>query len=281
MRAYLFPGQGAQTVQMAEEILTAFPAAAALYKEAQEITGLDLTNLTEEELGQTRYSQPAIVVHSAASLLREHEQNPVTEYSPALAGFSLGEYTALHAAGVITFTDLMRLVDVRSRLMQETAESVPGAMYAVIGLADEAVENCLSSYADVYPVNYNCNGQLVIAGLEASAAEAAAELQNIGARRVMRLAVNGAFHTPLMSSAAARLREFAATLSFASLDMPLYSNATGARVTAPIDWPSYLETHMISPVRFTAEIRTMREDGYTDFTEVGPGKVLSGLVKKI
>lgn len=286
MRAYLFAGQGAQTIKMAEEILNAYPQAAYLYKEAEEITGIDLTRLTEVDLAQTRYAQLAIVVHSVASLLKERSGDP--EVGPnnanadtAYAGFSLGEYTALYAAGILSYPELLRLVNERARIMQDAAEKTPGAMYAILGLTDEQVESTLSAIDNVYPVNYNCLGQLVIAGTEDAAQKAASELQVLGARRVMRLAVNGAFHSPLMAEAAAELRAFASTLKFAPLSVPLYSNTTGTRVLPDTNWPSYLETHACSPVRFTAEIRAMREDGYDEFVEIGPGKVLSGLVKKI
>lgn len=282
MRAYLFAGQGAQTIRMAEEILTVYPQALSLYKEAEEMTGIDLTRLSEVDLAQTRYAQLAIVVHSVCSLMKEREENPdVDESAVAYAGFSLGEYTALYAAGILSYRELLSLINERARLMQDASEKTPGAMYAIVGLTDEQVESALSAIDNVYPVNYNCPGQLVIAGTESAAEKAATELLSLGARRAMRLAVNGAFHSPLMAEAAAELRAFASTLKFAPLSVPLYSNTTGARVLADTDWPSYLEAHACSPVRFTAEIRAMREDGYDEFVEIGPGKVLSGLVRKI
>lgn len=280
MKAFLFPGQGAQTVQMAEEIIAAYPAAAELYMEARKTTGIDLTKLTEAELAQTRYSQLAIVVHSIACLEKQRAESPESS-GAALAGFSLGEYTAFYAAGLLSYSDLLMLVDERSRLMQAAAEKNPGAMYAVLGLSDSQVEDCLSQYADVYPVNYNCPGQLVIAGTVESAEKAAAELLALGARRALRLAVNGAFHTPLMAEAAAALREYAQKIALSPLSAALYSNTTAAPVPADTDFPAYLEKHMVSPVRFTEEIRRMRQDGFDEFLELGPGKVLTGLVKKI
>lgn len=284
MKALLFPGQGAQTVNMAEEILSVYPDAARLYDEAREITGMDLRKLTEAELQMTRYSQPAIVVHSIACLEKERAGNPdaaAAAETTALAGFSLGEYTALYAAGLLSYTDLLQLVNERARLMQAAAEKTPGAMYAILGLTDSQIEDCLSKIDDVYPVNYNCPGQVVIAGTEAAAEKAAAELLSLGARRALRLAVNGAFHTPLMAEAARGIREYAKNIRFASLLVPLYSNATASLVSDGTDFPEYLETHMISPVRFTDEVRRMRADGYDEFTELGPGKVLTGLLKKI
>jgi len=286
MKAYIFPGQGAQTLQMSAEITAAFPASLSLYKEAFDITGVDLLNLTEEQLTQTRYSQLAIIVHSVASLEKERTGSPdsasVALPEPAgLAGFSLGEYTALYAAGIIGFPALLLLVNERARLMQLAGDKNPGAMYAILGLSDEHVEACLSKLKDVYPVNYNCPGQLVIAGTVEAAEKAAAQLLALGARRAMKLAVNGAFHSPFMAEAAASLKEFACTLTFAPSTAALYSNASAAPVDAGVDIPAYLETHMVSPVRFTDEIRRMQLDGYDEFIELGPGKVLTGLVKKI
>lgn len=285
MKAFLFPGQGAQTLQMSAEITAAYPASVNLYKEAKEITGVDLLTLTEEQLAQTRYSQLAIIVHSIASLEKERAGMEITDARIGLAGFSLGEYTALFAAGIIGFSDLLMLVNERARLMQLAAEKTPGAMYAVLGLSDEQIETCLAEIKDVYPVNYNCPGQLVIAGTVEASEKAAAQLLALGARRAMKLAVNGAFHSPFMAEAAAALKEYARTIHFASIASgsagALYSNASAAPVPGDIDIPSYLETHMVSPVRFTDEIRRMRLDGYDEFIELGPGKVLTGLVKKI
>ena len=313
MKAYLFPGQGAQTLQMSAEITAAFPASLSLYKEANKITGVDLLSLSEEQLTQTRFSQLAIIVHSVACLEKERveaervqtaaeasmeatEETPAPGQTgqecglyasaPGLAGFSLGEYTALYAAGIIGYTDLLMLVNERARLMQATSDKNPGAMYAIMGLSDEHVEACLSKIKNVYPANYNCPGQLVIAGTVEAAENAASQLLALGARRAIKLAVNGAFHSPFMAEAASALKEYARTLHFSPVAAALaagtlYSNASAAPVPPDTDIPSYLETHMISPVRFTDEIRRMRLDGYDEFIELGPGKVLTGLVKKI
>lgn len=309
MKAYLFPGQGAQTLQMSAEITAAFPASLSLYKEANKITGVDLLSLSEEQLTQTRFSQLAIIVHSVACLEKERveaervqtaveatEETPAPGQTgqecglyasaPGLAGFSLGEYTALYAAGIIGYTDLLMLVNERARLMQAASDKNPGAMYAIMGLSDEHVEACLSKIKNVYPANYNCPGQLVIAGTVEAAENAASQLLALGARRAIKLAVNGAFHSPFMAEAASALKEYARTLHFSPVAAALaagtlYSNASAAPVPPDTDIPSYLETHMISPVRFTDEIRRMRLDGYDEFIELGPGKVLTGLVKKI
>lgn len=281
MKAYLFPGQGTQTAQMASELIHDYPAAAKLYKAAADITGIDLVALHDEDHSLTRYAQLAIIVHSLASLARIQEQendpNPI-----AFAGFSLGEYTALFAAGVLTFEDLLRLVNERSALMHKEIQEHPGAMYAIIGLDDKTIESCVAEYRDVYPVNYNCPGQLVIAGDTDETGKAAEKLLSLGARRAMRVNVPGAFHTPLMASAAAQLRAFAQSqINFASPKGILYSNVTGRRLPADTSFPAYLETHMVSPVRFSEEITTLRAAAYNEFVEVGPGKVLTGFVKKI
>lgn len=280
MKAYLFPGQGSQSAGMADEIIAAFPGAQSLYDKALAVTGINLSILSEEQLGQTRYAQLAIVVHSIACLEKERAGDPDPS-GIAMAGFSLGEYTSLYAAGVLGFSDLLLLVNERAALMQSAAEKKPGAMFAIIGPDDELIEKVLTDYPEVYPVNYNYPGQLVIAG-DVKASEAAAEkLLSLGARRAHRLLTNGAFHTPLMSEAAAALRAFASGLPFSAPNAPLYSNVTAAPIPGDTDFPAYLETHMISPVRFSKEILRMRNDGYDDTLELGPGRILTGLVKKI
>lgn len=280
MKSYLFPGQGAQTVTMASEILSGFPEAARFYDEARQMTGSDLVSVLPEQLEQTRFAQLAIVVHSVASLEKYRAGSTEPEIA-AMAGFSLGEYTALYAAGVIGFPDLLRLVNERARLMQDAAQTSPGAMFAIIGLSDEKVEDIIALYDEVYAVNYNCPGQLVIAGAVKQTETAAERLLAAGARRAHRLTVNGAFHTPLMSQAAEALERFAEGIVFGSPKTPLYSNTTAARIPEDVDFPKYLAKHMISPVRFTEEIRRLREDGYEEHIEMGPGRVLTGLVKKI
>lgn len=280
MKSYLFPGQGAQTITMASEIMSAFPRSIRFYDEAQALTGIDLTSLTAENLEQTRYAQLAIVVHSVACLEKHRAESAELE-TAAVAGFSLGEYTALYASGVVGFAGLLRLVNERARLMQEAAQEFPGAMFAIVGLEDDTVVRVISEHEGVYAVNFNCPGQLVIAGTVSETAAAADKLLAAGARRAHRLAVNGAFHTPLMSKAAGALERFAENIVFERPKMPLYSNVTADRVSADVLFPQYLAQHMISPVRFTDEIRKLREDGYEEHIELGPGRVLTGLFKKI
>jgi [acyl-carrier-protein] S-malonyltransferase len=280
MKSYLFPGQGAQSADMATEIISKFPGAIALYESARAVTGIDLVHLSVEMLSQTRFSQLAIIVHSIACLQKHCAS--LSDPSPvAMAGFSLGEYTALYAAGVIEYSDLLELVNKRADLMQSAAEKNPGAMYAIIGLPEKTIEDTLQEYHHVYSANYNCPGQLVIAGEIESAGAAAEKLLSMGARRAHRLQVNGAFHTPMMCEAAAELRTYASSITFSSPKSPLYSNATAMPVPENTDFAEYLSTHMISPVRFTDEIRRMRNDGYDTYIELGPGHVLSGLVKRI
>jgi|LSQX01.1.fsa_nt_gb [acyl-carrier-protein] S-malonyltransferase len=280
MKSYLFPGQGAQTVTMAKEIVSEYPKALSIYEEARTITGTDLLDIEADSLDQTRFAQLAIVVHSVASLEKYRASLDRPEKA-AVAGFSLGEYPALYAAGVIGFSDLLRLVDERARLMQEAAERNPGAMFAIIGLSDERVEEIISHYDEVYAVNYNCPGQLVIAGKTSSAEAAAEALLAEGARRAHRLTVNGAFHTKMMKEAADGLEGFARKITFRAPQILIYSNTTAAPIPENTDFPAYLAKHMVSPVRFTEEIRRLRADGYDEHLELGPGRVLTGLVRKI
>lgn len=280
MKSYLFPGQGTQTESMADEIIAEFPKARAYYETTRDVLGVDLTSLSREQLENTRFAQLAIVVHSVASL--EKRISSLKEAEDAVAaGFSLGEYTALYAAGIIGFIDLIRLVNERARLMQEASKRNPGSMFAIIGLPDEKVEEIVARYKNVYAVNYNCPGQLVIAGEAIETENAAEALLSEGARRAHRLAVNGAFHTPLMGEAAAELKRYAESISFRVPQIPVYSNFSADRIPASVLFPEYLEMQMISPVRFTEEIRKIREDGYPEHIEIGPGRVLSGLTKKI
>jgi [acyl-carrier-protein] S-malonyltransferase len=273
MKALLFPGQGAQTTQMAEEILTAYPEAARLYDEAEKITGIDLVKLTEADLAQTRYSQPAIVVHSVACLEKERaaaalegRQSEVT----ALAGFSLGEYTALYAAGLVTF-----------RIFFCSSTSVPSHAGGRRDNArcdvcrsrtcDRQIEDCLAAIEDVYPVNYNCPGQVVSPepkGAHESRAEfwprCAPRAPSFG-KRSLSYADDGRGRPRHP-----RIRE---KHRLRTAFVPLYSNAAGPP-SPPEPIPFLSETHLISPVRFTDEVLRMRADGYDEFTELGPGKVL-------
>lgn len=284
MIACVFAGQGSQFAGMGRPLAEQNAAARLIYEEASTVAGLNLLALSEEQLALTRYAQLAIVSLSLASFAALKAEGVLDASAPlAFAGFSLGEYAALSAAGVLSLTDVLNLVAERSRLMQQASEAQPGAMYAILGLDDGFVENLLAHdpyQGRVFPVNYNCPGQLVIAGEIEATAAAADTLKAAGAKRALKLNVSGAFHTPLMASAVPGLREFASTLSFAPPQGNLYSNRTGQVLDAGIQWPDYLAQHLCSAVRWTDEVRAMQAAGVTHFVELGPGKTLSGLIRK-
>jgi [acyl-carrier-protein] S-malonyltransferase len=293
MNAYLFSGQGSQYFGMGKALCEASPAARLVYEEASSVLGWDVLRLgadsSEEEaarLTQTLYAQPAILTLSLAAHAALKERTGLS--GGAFAGFSLGEYAALSASGVLTVSDAVRLVAERSRVMQEQCECTPGAMFAVLGLDDETVERICAEVTAELPgqfvaaVNYNCPGQVVVAGHEDAAVLASERLKAAGAGRTVRLAVNGAFHTPLMKTAALGLEIYARGLAFGAppSGSVLYSNTTGAVQGDIPDVPAYLSLHMTSPVRFRAELAAMAAAGCTVFVECGPGKVLCGLVRK-
>lgn len=268
---------------MGQSLAESSAAAAAVYAAAREALSLDLLALDEGQLQQTRYAQLGIVVMSLAAFAAFQEAFDLSQPA-ACAGFSLGEYSALGAAGVLELPSVLSLVDERSRLMQLAAEACPGAMYAILGLPDATVEEILAQLPGenrVYPVNYNCPGQLVIAGPAQAAEAAAAALKAAGAKRALRLNVNGAFHTPYMAPAAPGLQAYARGLHFAPARGPFFSNRTAAALPATVDWPSYLADHLLHPVRWTEEVQALAAAGATTFIEFGPGKTLTGLIKKI
>ncbi len=283
MIACVFSGQGSQYVGMGSQLAATHAAARKIYDEAQELLGIDLTTLDEALLSQTRYAQLAIVTLSLAAHAALKAEGVLTG-PVAFAGFSLGEYSALAASGILSFQDVLRLVEERSRLMQEASEKNPGAMYAVLGLDDTAVEAILGQpefVNEVFPVNYNCPGQLVIAGSVDASAAAADALKAAGAKRALKLNVSGAFHTRFMSSAAPGLAAFASRLAFNQPEGLLFSNLSGQAITDATSWPDYLADHLCNAVRWTDEVRALETAGVTAFIEIGPGKVLSGLIKKI
>lgn len=277
-----FPGQGAQHTGMGKELYETSEAARRVFDSASEVAGLDVAKLCFEgeqaELNRTINSQIAIFTHSMACLEALHEAGV---HFRACAGFSLGEYTALTAAGVLSLTDGVRLVRRRGQLMQEAADSMDGCMAAILGLEDAQVEAaCRAAEGIVLPVNYNCPGQLVIAGERAAVEQAIEGCKAAGARRAVPLAVSGAFHTPLMAGAADALRAFARELTFHEAKCPVYSNATG-EAPAVTDYPAYLEQHMVSPVRWKTLVANGMADGLTTGVEIGPGKTLTGFARKI
>ena len=283
MIACVFAGQGSQYVGMGSKLAAESAVARQVYEEAATVAGVDLLSLDEAMLSQTRYAQLAIVTLSLASFAALKAEG-VLAGPVAYAGFSLGEYSAIGAAGILSLTDVLKLVAERSHLMQQAAEVNPGAMYAILGLDDAVIESTLAKEPyknQVFPVNYNCPGQLVIAGSVEQAAAAADELKAAGAKRALKLNVNGAFHTRFMAPAAPGLSEFASQLKFAPPQGAFFSNRSGQALDATVDWPAYLADHLCNAVRWTDEVKAISQAGATAFVEIGPGKTLSGLIKKI
>lgn len=278
-----FPGQGAQAPGMGKDLYENSQAARLVFEEASDGAGLDVAKLCfdsdKETLLRTENSQIAIFTHSMAALAALREQGVRFR---AAAGFSLGEYTALAAAGVVSLADGVRIVSMRGKLMQCAADAIDGGMAAILGLEDAAIEQACAKVTCgvVLPVNYNCPGQLVIAGEKAALAEAIENCKAAGARRALPLAVSGAFHTPLMAEAAAELRAFVSDFTFAAPQMDIYSNLDGAALSCG-DLPAHLEQHMISPVRWTRLVQNGISAGLTSACEVGPGKTLTGFAGKI
>jgi len=282
MKAYIFPGQGAQFVGMGQDLYEAYPEAKALFKKADELLGFSITEImfrgTADELKQTKVTQPAIFLHSVimASIL-EDQFNP-----DMVAGHSLGEFSALVAAGALGFEDGLELVARRAKAMQKACELKPSTMAAVLGLDDAVVEEiCNNAEGIVVAANYNCPGQLVISG-EVEAVNAACEqLKEAGARRALVLPVGGAFHSPLMEPAREELAEAIAQTAFSAPRCPIYQNVSTRAEDDPAEIKKNLIAQLTAPVKWTQSVENMFKDGASDFIEVGPGKVLQGLVKKI
>lgn len=278
-----FPGQGAQAPGMGKDLYENSQAAKLVFEEASEGAGLDVAKLCFESdkatLSRTENSQIAIFTHSMAAWAALKEAG--VEFKAA-AGFSLGEYTALAAAGVVSLADGVKIVSMRGKLMQQAADSIDGGMAAILGLEDSVIEQACAKVTSgvVRPVNYNCPGQLVIAGEKAALAEAIENCKAAGARRALPLAVSGAFHTPLMAKAAAELRAYVADFTFSAPKMDIYSNLDG-KVYDCSNLPAHLEQHMISPVRWTQLVKNGMAAGLTSACEIGPGKTLTGFAGKI
>ena len=278
---FLFSGQGSQYPGMGKELLSLYPSAQMIYECAADILGMDLKALcfdgSEAELAQTKVSQPAIFTTSLVALNAMKENGIPYE---AVAGHSLGEYAAMVAAGVVTMEDGYRLIKHRAAAMQACAEQQDGAMCAVLGMeADEIAKVCESVDGYVVPVNYNSPAQTAIAG-EASAIEKAAEQFASLGKKCVRLAVNAAFHSKLMQPAADEFLAKIQEIPFSQPEKEFYSNVTGGVLTDVSNMPAYLARHLVSPVRFVEELSAMGSAGFDNYIELGPNKVLTGLVKK-
>ena len=280
-KAYVFPGQGAQFPGMGKALYESSEQARQMMEKANAILGFDITDImfngTEEDLKATKVTQPAIFLHStvlaACSGLPEPDM---------VGGHSLGEFSALVAAGAVEFEDAVRLVAVRASEMQKCCETVPGGMAAIIGLPTEKVEEiCAATEGIVIPANYNCEGQVVISGEKDAVARACETLKAAGARRALPLAVSGAFHSPLMEPARVELAKAIEATQVRTPKCPIYQNVSGIGETDPAVIKDNLLRQLTSSVRWTQSVLRMIADGATEFTEIGPGTVLQSLVKRI
>src|SRR6201996_770452 len=282
MKAYLFPGQGAQFPGMGKDLHDKSEQARGLFEQANEILGFRITDImfngTEEDLKQTKVTQPAIFLHSVilAAVLGD-------DFKPDMAaGHSLGEFSALVAAQALSFEDGLKLVAARANAMQKACEIQPSTMAAIIGLDDFTVEDICKRISDVVvAANYNCPGQLVISGTIAGVDKACEELTAAGAKRALKLNVGGAFHSPLMEAARVELEHAIVNTEIKEQICPIYQNIDAKPYTDPATIKRNLIEQLTGPVRWTQTVKHMLEDGATSFTEVGPGNVLQGLVKKV
>ena len=282
MKAYIFPGQGAQFKGMGQDLYTNSPRAKELFEKANEVLGFSITDVmfngTDEDLKETKVTQPAIFMNSVilSKLLGD-------SFKPDMvAGHSLGEFSALVANGVLNFEDGLRLVSKRALAMQQACEMVDSTMAAVLGMEDHLVESiCADIDGIVVAANYNCPGQLVISGETTAVEKACEELKARGAKRALLLPVGGAFHSPLMEPAREELAAAIEATEFKTPLCPIYQNVTTWAVTDPAKIKENLIFQLTAPVKWTQSVQNMIADGATEFIEVGPGKVLQGLVKKI
>lgn len=282
MTAYIFPGQGAQFSGMGKNLYDTNAAAQALFEQANAILGFELTKImfegTDEELKQTNVTQPAIFLHSVVLA------STISDFSPdQVAGHSLGEFSALVAAGALSFEDGLKLVAQRAAAMQRACELNPSTMAAVLGLEDALIAQICASVANevVVAANFNCPGQVVISGSYEGVRLAGELLKEAGAKRVLPLQVGGAFHSPLMQPAREQLAEAIDRTTFVSPRCPIYQNVNAQPATEVAVIKANLIAQLTAPVRWTQSVQRMVADGATNFVECGPGKVLQGLVKKI
>ncbi|RKR14094.1 [acyl-carrier-protein] S-malonyltransferase [Maribacter vaceletii] len=282
MNAYIFPGQGAQFVGMGLDLFEKYPIAKDLFNQANAILGFSITDImfngTPEDLKQTKVTQPAIFLHSVIlSKVMGDSFKP-----DMVAGHSLGEFSALVANGVLNFEEALKLVSQRALAMQKACEIKPSTMAAVLRLEDAVVEEiCDSVEGIVVPANYNCPGQLVISGEVEAINEACEKMKEAGARRALVLPVGGAFHSPLMEPAREELATAIEQTTFNTPNCPIYQNVTTTAVTDASEIKKNLISQLTAPVKWTQSVQNMIADGATQFTEIGPGKVLQGLVNKI
>jgi [acyl-carrier-protein] S-malonyltransferase len=285
MKAFVFPGQGSQFVGMGKDLYDSNPLAKKLFDEADAILGFKITDImfagTDEELKQTKVTQPAVFLHSVITALCLGD-----EFNPSMvAGHSLGEFSALVAAGALSFEDGLKLVSARAQAMQKACEAAPSTMAAIIALPDETVENVCSNVSKdgniVVPANYNCPGQLVISGNIEAVNEACEQLKAAGAKRALVLKVGGAFHSPLMQPAKDELQAAIEATEFHTPKCPVYQNVDALPHTDANEIKQNLIAQLTAPVKWTHEVQNMIADGATDFTECGPGKALQGMIAKI
>ena len=279
-QAYVFPGQGAQFSGMGKDLYETNAEAKALFDKANEILGFNITEImfsgTADELKQTKVTQPAVFLHSVI-LAKVMNIQPA-----AVAGHSLGEFSALVAAGALSFEDGLRLVAKRAMAMQKCCESQPGGMAAILNLDDAIVEQvCAEIDGVVVAANYNCPGQLVISGADEAVNEACTKLKEAGAKRALRLPVGGAFHSPLMEAARAELEQAISEVEFKTPICPIYQNVDAMPHTDAESIKANLIAQLTAPVRWTQIAKNMIADGVEAFTELGPGNVLQGLIKKV